>query len=189
MSIETGRQEDLALAGPEDGPTALSLDPSTHTALLTPDAALLAPDLEDPADLTREDIANPLVELSEPRERPPAVILTEQEAAQLSRQRSEREIFFHFLRHMRPYWRKAALVLLANIVVVTISVIPPWFGKYLIDDAFPNKNWGLFYGIFAAMIVMELFGRFIGTLTNIMNSYIRMRVALDLRRSSRDTGQ
>ena len=64
---------------------------------------------------------------------------------------SERQVFFHFLRHMRPYWRKAALVLLANLVVITISVIPPWFGKYLIDDAFPNKNWGLFFGIFAAI--------------------------------------
>ena len=162
MNPETGREEDLALVGPEDGLASMS-------------------PVEDPADLTREEIANPVVDLAEPRERPPAVILTEQEAAQLSRPRSEREIFFHFLRHMRPYWRKAALVLLANIIVVTISVIPPWFGKYLIDDAFPNKNWGLFFGIFAAMIAMDLFGRFIGTLTGILNSYVRMRVALDLR--------
>src|SRR3989442_5037169 len=130
MSIETGRQEDLALAGPDDGSTALSLDPSTHTALLTPDAALLAPDLEDPADLTREEIANPLVELGQPRERPPAVILTEQEAAQLSRQRSEREIFFHFLRHMRPYWREAALVLLADILVGNIHPSPASVRQY-----------------------------------------------------------
>ena len=31
------------MAGPEDGPTALSLDPSTHTALLTPDAEMPRP--------------------------------------------------------------------------------------------------------------------------------------------------
>ena len=184
MSIEAGRQEDLTRAGPEDGLALLSHDVDADAVSLASDASLLEPEiapLEDIGDLTREEIANPLVELGQPRERPPTVILTEEEAAQLSRQRSEREIFFHFLRHMRPYWRKAALVLLAHIIVVTISVIPPWFGKYLIDDAFPNKNWGLFYGIFAAMIAMELFSRFINTLTNIMNSYIRMRVALDLR--------
>jgi ABC-type multidrug transport system fused ATPase/permease subunit len=98
-----------------------------------------------------------------------------------ARQRGEREVFVHFLRHLRPYWSKAALLLLAHLLVVTISVIPPWFGKYLIDDAFPNKNWGLFFGIFAAMIAMDLFGRVIGTMNGILNSYIRMRVALDLR--------
>src|SRR6266478_2498020 len=116
--------------------------------------------------LAREEITNPVVELSQPRDRPPTVILTEREASELSRsrRRCEREIFFHFLRHMRPYWRKAVLVLLANLLVVTISVIPPWFGKYLIDDAFPNKNWGLFFGIFAAMLAMDLFGRVIATM-------------------------
>src|SRR5215212_8325922 len=78
----------------------------------------------DPADLSREDITNPVVELSQPRDRPPAVVFTEQEATDLARRhaRGEREIFFHFLRHMRPYWGKAALVLLANMVVVTISM-------------------------------------------------------------------
>jgi ABC-type multidrug transport system fused ATPase/permease subunit len=147
-----------------------------------PTAQTLEP-APEPADLTREHNTNPVVELTHPRERPPTVILTEQEAALLSqRRRGERQVFFHFLRHMRPYWGKAALVLFANLVMVTISVIPPWFGKYLIDDAFPNKNWGLFAGIFAAMIAMDLFGRVVGTMNGILNSYIRMRVALDLRR-------
>src|SRR5437588_5316866 len=137
----------------------LAEDPTAveETAELTDEETAetaLAHPAEDPADLTREEISNPVVELSQPREQLPAVLLTEQQAAGPARPRSEREIFFHFLRHMRPYWRKAALVLLANIVVVTISVIPPWFSKYLIDDAFPNKNWGLFFGIFAAMIAM-----------------------------------
>lgn len=138
---------------------------------------------EEPADLSREDFANPVTEISQPRERPPKVVLTEQEAtdAALQKPRSEREIFFHFLVYMRPYWRKMALILFANLVIVTISVIPPWFGKYLIDDAFPNKNWGLFYAIFTAMILMDLFQRIIWTMNNILNSYVDMRVALDLR--------
>jgi ABC-type multidrug transport system fused ATPase/permease subunit len=139
---------------------------------------------EDPGDLTREDFSNPLVEQSHPRDRPPKVILTEQEATNLARphQRSERDVFFHFLRYMRPYWGKGALLLMANLVVVTISVIPPWFGRWLVDDAFPNRNWSLFYHIFGAMIAMDLFQRVIGTMNNILNSYIHMRVALDLRR-------
>jgi ABC-type multidrug transport system fused ATPase/permease subunit len=138
---------------------------------------------EDAGDLSREDFTNPVVEVNQPRDRPPQVILTEQQATDLARPhtRSEREIFFHFLRHIRPYWGKVALILLANLVIVTISVIPPWFGKYLIDDAFPNKNWGLFFGIFAAMVAMDLFQRVIGTMNNILNSYVHIRVALDLR--------
>jgi ABC-type multidrug transport system fused ATPase/permease subunit len=138
----------------------------------------------DPGDLTREDFTNPVVELSQPRDRPPRVVLTEQEATDLARhhERSEREIFFHFLRHMRRYWRKGALILLANLVIVTISVIPPWFGKFLIDDAFPNRDWGLFFGIFAAMVSMDLFQRLLWTMNNILNSYIDIRVAMDLRR-------
>jgi ABC-type multidrug transport system fused ATPase/permease subunit len=141
------------------------------------------PEDDDPGDLAREDFANPVTEISQPRERPPKVVLTEQEAtdAALQQPRSEREIFFHFLQYMRPYWGKMALILFANLVIVTISVIPPWFGKYLIDDAFPNKNWGLFYAIFIAMLTMDLFQRIIWTMNNILNSYVDMRVALDLR--------
>jgi ABC-type multidrug transport system fused ATPase/permease subunit len=148
-----------------------------------PDLARAMAQSDDGVDLEREEMMGPLADLGQPRDRQPAVVLTEQEAAQSShaRRRGEREVFVHFLRHLRPYWSKAALLLLAHLLVVTISVIPPWFGKYLIDDAFPNKNWGLFFGIFAAMLAMDLFGRVIGTMNGILNSYIRMRVALDLR--------
>src|SRR5947209_787095 len=66
---------------------------------------------DDPADLSREEFDNPIVEVSQPRDRPPKVVLTEKEATDLARrhQRSEREVFFHFLHHMRPYWGKGVL--------------------------------------------------------------------------------
>ena len=138
---------------------------------------------EDLGDLTREDMTNPVVEANESRDQAPKIIFTEAEVNALggAQARSEWQIFRHFLRYMRPYWGKMGLILMANLVMVTISVIPPWFGKYLIDDAFPNKNWGLFFAIFAAMLTMDLFGRIIGTMNNILNSYIDMRVAMDLR--------
>src|SRR5438067_970585 len=57
---------------------------------------------DDPADLTREEFTNPVIEISQPRDRPPRVVLTEKEATDLARQtqRSEREVFFHFIHHM-----------------------------------------------------------------------------------------
>jgi ABC-type multidrug transport system fused ATPase/permease subunit len=167
----------------DGSPEADELLPSSEVSESGFSATDALEEIEQAADLAREDVANPLVELGQPRDRPPRVVVTEGEAARTAGapKRSERAIFFHFLRHLRPYWSKAALLLLANLLVVTISVIPPWFGKYLIDDAFPNKNWSLFFGIFAAMIAMDLFGRVMGTMNGILNSYIRMRVALDLR--------
>jgi ABC-type multidrug transport system fused ATPase/permease subunit len=163
-----GRAGWMRIAGLTSVPSAPTVPPASE---------------EDTGDLSEVDFSNPIVAVQQPRDRPPQVILTEQQATDLAHPhtRSEREVFFHFLVHMRPYWGKGALILLAHILIVTISVIPPWFGRYLIDDAFPNKNWDLFFGIFAAMLAMDLFERVIGTMNNILNSYVHIRVALDLR--------
>jgi ABC-type multidrug transport system fused ATPase/permease subunit len=96
--------------------------------------------------------------------------------------RSEVAIFFHFLRWVLPYWRPALLQLLLNIVWVTLSVLPPWFTKFLIDDAFPNKDLPLVYQIFIGIVCMGIMGRFIGSTRALLNYYIDIRVSLDLKR-------
>jgi ABC-type multidrug transport system fused ATPase/permease subunit len=96
--------------------------------------------------------------------------------------RSEVGIFFHFLRWVFPYWRPWLLQLLLNIVWVTLSVIPPWFTKFLIDDAFPNKDLPLVYQIFIGIVCMALLSRFIGSARSLMNYYIDVRVRIDLKR-------
>ena len=89
--------------------------------------------------------------------------------------------FFSFLRWMIPVWHHAVLALLCLIIVSTLSIIGPWLSKFLIDDAFPNQDWDLLYGIFFALISLALINRFLNTASTILNAYIDVRVSLALK--------
>ena len=90
-------------------------------------------------------------------------------------------VFLRFLRLMIPVWDKALLVVMGTIVVSTLRVVNPWLSKFLIDDAFPNQDWNLFYRIFAAYVVLVLIQRLVGTMTTILNHYVDLRVSLALK--------
>lgn len=95
--------------------------------------------------------------------------------------RSQLRTFVRFLWWIRPVWGKVLLALLATIVLTTVSVVDPWLGKFLIDDAFPDQDWPLFYRLFLAGIAMALMWRIMGSLIGLLNLYIDVRVGLNLR--------
>ena len=86
-------------------------------------------------------------------------------------------MFFHFLRCMLPYWRRATLAALLVMLIGTVNVLYPWLSKFLIDVAFPDRDWGLFYGIFLAIILMGLMGRVVWTMNYLFQVWIDARVS------------
>ena len=95
--------------------------------------------------------------------------------------RSQVRTFIRFLWWIRPVLGKVVLALLATIVLTTVSVLDPWLAKFLIDDAFPDQDWSLFYRLFLASIAMALMWRIMGSLIGILNMYIDVRVGVNLR--------
>lgn len=95
--------------------------------------------------------------------------------------RGQVRTFVRFLKWLLPVWDKVLLGLLGSIVLTTVTVVDPWLAKFLIDDAFPNQDYGLFYGLFAAGIAMALLWRIMLTMIGILNLYIDVRVGLTLR--------
>ena len=116
-----------------------------------------------------------------PKDGQPPPLAGNEDLFRVSR-RGEVWMFFHFLRCMLPYWRRAALAALLVMLIGTVNVLYPWLSKFLIDDAFPDRDWGLFYRIFLAIIVMGLMGRVVWTMNYLFQVWIDARVSLDLKK-------
>lgn len=96
--------------------------------------------------------------------------------------RGEWDVFVHFLQWVFPFWHFIILSVMLNILEVTISMLPPWLSKFLVDVAFPKRDWNVLWAIFAGYIIMDWFYRTSGTSRSIIDFYIRLRVWLRLRR-------
>ncbi len=71
--------------------------------------------------------------------------MTEAEArvsAESYRQNSWKAFVF-VLRFLKPQWRRLLLVCLIDISISLINLTIPWFGKFIIDQAFPQRDWNL----------------------------------------------
>ena len=77
----------------------------------------------------------------------------------LRHRRGEFKTFLHFLAWAWPYWPKYLVMIALSLLGVTISLIPPWLAKLLVDYAFPDRNWTIFWGVFFAYLVMDFFWR------------------------------
>ncbi|MBI3948086.1 MAG: ABC transporter ATP-binding protein [Armatimonadetes bacterium] len=98
------------------------------------------------------------------------------------KQRGEWDTFLHFLRWMLPFWHLIILSVILNVLEVTVSMLPPWLSKFLVDVAFPNRDWNVLWAIFAGYIIMDWFGRTSYTTRSIVDYYVRLRVNLRLHR-------
>jgi len=91
-------------------------------------------------------------------------------------------VFFHFLAWVKPYWTKLLVVIFTSLLGVTVSLLPPWLSKFLVDEAFPQRNWNVFWSVCAALCAMDIFWRISGTVNTILNYYIDVWVSLRLKR-------
>jgi ABC-type bacteriocin/lantibiotic exporter with double-glycine peptidase domain len=96
--------------------------------------------------------------------------------------RREWEVARFLLVQLRLYRRTVGLVCLMEIADVFVGAIAPWFTKYLLDDAFPNRNFALALALFGGFVAVDLLNRCFDVPRYIFDAYLRMRISTDLRR-------
>lgn len=123
--------------------------------------------------------------------------MTEQEALQQGTgfRKNSWRAFVYVLPFLRPHLRRMGLVCLIDISIVLLNLTVPWFGKTIVDSAFPQRDWGL-AGIIAASIagILLLVQALTGTRTYLYNMTeqllqidIRRKMYAHLQRLSLDT--
>ncbi|AIE83757.1 ABC transporter ATP-binding protein [Fimbriimonas ginsengisoli] len=90
--------------------------------------------------------------------------------------------FLFVLPFLRPHLRRMLLVCLIDISVVLINLATPWFGKTVIDQAFPQRNWGQVATIAASVAGLALLAYLLVGLRNFLYNVTELRLGLDLRR-------
>lgn len=82
---------------------------------------------------------------------------------------------------LRPYLRKVILVSLLDIVLTFLFLIPPWYAKFLVDEAFPGRNWSLATTLIALMIGTALITQLVRGTREYIYGYVATRLPLDMR--------
>jgi ABC-type multidrug transport system fused ATPase/permease subunit len=90
--------------------------------------------------------------------------------------------FLSVLPFLRPHLRRMALVCLIDISVVLINLTIPWFGKTVIDQAFPRQNWNQVATIAASVAGLALLAYGLVGLRNYLYNLTELLLQLGLRR-------
>jgi len=90
--------------------------------------------------------------------------------------------FLSVLPFLRPHLKRMLLVCLIDISVVLINLAMPWFGKTVIDQAFPRQNWNQVFTIAASVAGLGLLAYALVGMRNYLYNVTELRLGLDLRR-------
>jgi ABC-type multidrug transport system fused ATPase/permease subunit len=86
------------------------------------------------------------------------------------------KIFGRFLRLLLPYWDKMLLWLIVNQIGAFVNLIPALLGIRIIDEVFPQRNWGLGVTLVWANFTISYLIYFIYLSNNYVWAWIRMFV-------------
>ena len=81
-------------------------------------------------------------------------------------------IFKYFLKYIKPYWKSYIMIVILSQVVIYLGMISPYITKLVIDNAYANRDMGLFIRL--SLIIVGLFF-IIGILSQI-SSYIQFKI-------------
>lgn len=99
--------------------------------------------------------------------------MTEREAlnAGVEYRQSSWSAFVFVLQFLKPQLRRLLLVCLIDISIVLLNLSAPWFGKTLLDQAFPQRDWGAVWVIAASVAGILLLAQILtGTRTFLYNT-------------------
>lgn len=82
---------------------------------------------------------------------------------------------------LKPYVRKLTLVTLADITLLALAFIPPWFTTFMLDQALPLKDWGMVGKIVIAMTALGLWMQLMQVARDYLYLYIELKLQLDIR--------
>ncbi|MBA4293585.1 hypothetical protein C0431_11525 [bacterium] len=111
--------------------------------------------------------------------------MTEAEALKSSeshRENSWKALLF-VLRFLKPQLRRLFLVCLIDISISFINLAIPWFGKFIIDQAFPQRDWDLTLQIAGgiALLVATVYG--LSALRTYLYNTAELLIGLGIRRA------
>lgn len=109
--------------------------------------------------------------------------MTETEArgsAESYRQNSWRAFVF-VLQFLKPQWRRLLLVCLIDISISFINLTIPWFGKFIIDQAFPQRDWNLTLTIALGIASLTLLVYSLSGLRTYLYNTAEMLIGLGIR--------
>ncbi|HMS56356.1 MAG TPA: ABC transporter ATP-binding protein [Fimbriimonadaceae bacterium] len=114
---------------------------------------------------------------------PDAPLLTEEEALYVSAnfRRSAWQAFLFIMPFLRPHLLRLILVCIADIAIIILNFIPPWYGTYLIDRAFPQRDWKMASTIIVLLLATTLLTQLLIAIRKFVYNYVEVRIPLDLR--------
>lgn len=109
--------------------------------------------------------------------------MTEREALQqgTAYRRNSWKAFLFVLRFLKPHVRRMLLVCLIDIAIVLVNLAIPLFGKVIIDQAFPNRDWPLVWKIAGGVAALSLMVFGMTALRTFLYNATELRLGLDLR--------
>lgn len=84
-------------------------------------------------------------------------------------------------RLIKAYWGYIAQGILVSIVITIFGLIMPYLTKLLIDEVFPNQNWGLLYLVLAATFILSVFNGVVHMMRDYFQLCVGINMGLDIR--------
>ncbi|MFM9872999.1 MAG: ABC transporter ATP-binding protein [Fimbriimonadaceae bacterium] len=111
--------------------------------------------------------------------------MTEQEALRSSESHRENswKAFRYVLRFLKPQLRRLTLVCLIDISISFINLAIPWFGKFIIDQAFPQRDWPLTLQVAGGIAVLAGLVYGLSALRTYLYNSAEMLIGLGIRRA------
>jgi len=111
--------------------------------------------------------------------------MTEEEAIQQtdSYRQNSWKAFRFVLQFLRPQLRRLTLVCLIDISISLINLTIPWFGKFIIDQAFPQRDWNLTFAIALSIAAMAATVYGLSALRTYLYNTAEMLIGLGIRKA------
>lgn len=82
---------------------------------------------------------------------------------------------------LKPYVPKLVLITLADIGLLGLTFVPPWFTTFMLDNALPQKDWALAGRIVALMVATGVLMLAMQTVRDYVYFYVELKIQLDIR--------
>lgn len=110
--------------------------------------------------------------------------MTERESLDLGVgfRRNSWKAFRFVLQFLRPHLRRMVLVCLIDVSITLLNLTVPWFGKNVVDRAFPQRDWSAIGVIAASVASILLLVLALSSLRNYLYNVTELRIGLEIRR-------
>ncbi|MBX3115535.1 MAG: ABC transporter ATP-binding protein [Fimbriimonadaceae bacterium] len=111
--------------------------------------------------------------------------MTEQDAVQSAETHRENswKAFRFVLRFLKPQVKRLILVCLIDISISLVNLAIPWFGKFIIDEAFPQRDWNLTLQVAAGIALLAGMVYGLSALRTYLYNTAEMLIGLGIRRA------